>query len=196
MSQRALLLAVRDRLCQPPADGGLGYRKGIECEVMFDGQPPVSMPGDFFVAVHPGEWIGRDAEALDELYGVNITVTLRVTKFPQDRIGINALVGDPGQRLDRLLEAIRAKLHKDPGPRSATNSNHYPVLALANAIIGAGDNGFVEPLVFRGADPPQPRGPDWFLADVNVETRLPPIGLSQTMRFGGARRLQVIEEQS
>lgn len=176
MSQRALLLAVRDYLRSSVnlADD--------ECEVMFDGQP-MPMAGERFVSVWPGDWSARDIEGLDEEYGINITVTRRVTYAPADRV-VAPLTGTDAQALDQLLEAIRAKLHLD--------SQGDKVLNAANTIIGTGSNGFVEPLRFRHGSRPEPKGPDWFSADGESEVS----GLAQTLTFGGARRLQTIESET
>lgn len=196
MSQRALLLAVRDRLRDAPANGGLGF-VAAECEVMFDGQPP-PICGERFSAIWPGEWTGHYVEGADEMLGVNVTVTLRVGKVPRDRMGVNALVGPTGQNLDQLLESIRAKLHMDPGPRTATDARNYPVLTMANAYITAllgPNNGFVEPLQFQNGGRPEPKGPEWFEAASDVEGATPPVGIAQTLSFGGARRLQTIESE-
>lgn len=193
MSQRALLLAVRDRLRQPIADGGLAYL-AQQCEVMPDGMPPPNA-GEFFVAIHEGEWTYTDIEGLDEIMGVEVTVTMRAAKVPKDRLGTNLLVGPTGKSLYDQLEKIRAKLHMDPGPRSASDPSHYPVLALANATIGAGENGFMEPLRFRGpAGKTREVYADWFGAENTPDSS--PLGLVRTLIFGGARRVQRIEEQS
>jgi len=193
LSQRALLLAVRDRLRQTIANGGLAYLPQ-QCEIMPTGMPPPAC-GEFFVAIHEGEWSFADIEGLDEMMGVEVTVTMRAAKVPKDKLGTNLLVGPTGQSLYDQLEKIRAKLHMDPGPRSSTDASHYPVLALANTTIGTGENGFVEPLRFRGpAGKTQEVYADWFTAEAMPGS--PPLGLVRTLVFGGARRIQTIEEQS
>lgn len=188
MSQRALLLAVRDRLRQPTVDGGLAYT-AEQCEVMFDGKPKPNC-GEFFVAVHAGSWTGRDCEALDESYGVQVTVTRRIAYAPYDRP--TDPLTDASDALDKLLEAIRAKLHADPGPRAAADPQQYPVLTLANAYIANPANKFVEPLRFRDGGTPAFKGADWFHAEgVGDEC-----GVAQTLTFGGARRVQTIESET
>lgn len=185
MSQLALLTAVRNVLrSQPP--NGLGLTKA-QCEVMFDGQPPPSC-GELFVAVHPAEWNVEDVEGLNEVFGVEITVTVRVGKVPRDEMGLNALIGPAGKSLDGYLEEIRALLHLD--------SVADQVLNQANAIIGSAANGFVEPLRFRGGSRPEPKGPDWFGAESSGAGMTPPVGLAQTLSFGGARRVQRIESET
>lgn len=184
MSQRALLVAVRNVLREPTPQG-LGLAKA-QCEVMFDGQPPPNC-GELFVAVHPGDWQATDVEGMDERYGFDITVTVRVGKVPRDEMGLNALVGPTGKSLDDWLEKIRALLHLD--------NQADQVLSSANTLIGAGANGFVEPPRFRGCSRPEPRGADWFGAEAHSHAEKPPVGLSQTLAFGGARHVQRIESE-
>ena len=180
MSQLALLKAVRDVLRAAP----VSYANA-QCEVMFDGQPPPNAP-EKFIAVHPGNWSATDFDSLDERYAVDITVTVRVGKVPRDQMGLNALVGPTGASLDRELELIRKTIHSS-----------YTVLTNANTIITAAADGFVEPLRFRNASAPQPRGPEWFHAySQNEEPIQPPMGLSQTLSFGEARRVQTIESMT
>lgn len=182
MSQRALLLAVRDYL-----------RNNVplalaECQVQFSAAPPPNC-GERFVAVHQGYWRGIEPlEGLQEEYGISVTVTMRAAKVPKDELGANLLVGPTGKSLDELLERIRALLHKDKGP--------YPVLALANTTIGAGANGFVEPLVFRDGGQCQEKGPSWFSASANQATGAAVCGLAQTLTFGGAKRYQTVESET
>lgn len=184
MSQRALLLAVRDVLRQAPPQG-LGLT-ALECEVMFDGEPPPSC-GERFCAVHPGEWQGEDIEGLKERYGVELTFTVRAGRQPKDRMGVNLLVGPAGKSLDDLLEAARALLHLD---RFADQ-----VITKANATIGSAASGFVEPPRFRNGGRPEPKGPDWFSAESDSPGLLPPVGLAQTLTLGGAVRVQSIETE-
>lgn len=172
---------MRDRLRQLASAGGLGY-DATNCEVGFDGQPP-PFAGEWFVMVHPGEWSGRDIEGLEESIGCQVTVTVRSAKVPRDRQGTNALTGPTGQSLDARLEAIRALLHLD-----------YGMVDLANATITASANGFVEPLRFRDGGKPEPKGPEWFHAD--LEGGSPPVGLAQTLAFGGAVRIQTKESET
>lgn len=181
MSQLALLTAVRNVL-QQAAPQGMGLTTA-QCQVMFDGQPAPSC-GELFVAVHPGEWTTEDVEGLNEIYSAEITVTVRVGKVPRDEMGLNALIGPAGKSLDGYLEKIRALLHLD--------SWGDQVLNAANGIIGGGANGFVEPPRFRGCGRPEPKGPDWFGAEGQSAS---PLGLAQTLRLGGARRVQRIESE-
>lgn len=178
MSQRALLIAVRDHLKDEVVGLGLA---GTQCEVQFDGQPP-PMCGELFVAVHASDWSCSENESLEEVYGVNVTVTIRVAKVPLDRMGPNALVGPAGKSLDDWLEKIRVSLH-----------SNYDVMSRANTAITTAANGFVEPLRFRGAGRPEPKAPDWFSSEDSASVA---VGLAQTLRFGDAKRVQTIESMT
>lgn len=127
------------------------------------------------------------SEALEETFGVQITVTVKLGQVPRDRIGTNAYLGPAGESLDDELRAIVALLHHDKGA--------YPVLAAANVILGASVNGFIEPLRFTSGGSPQQVGPDWFSA-VTTKSTQAVAGLSQTLQFGMAKRIQNIEEQA
>lgn len=189
MSQRALLLATRDTIKLLTINGSNPTQQF--CEVNFDGSPPPTC-GAYFIAVHPGSWENANeaGTCLDEKYGIDLTVTVRATVQPRDRLGPNVLAGAGGQALDKILELLRAGV-----------SGNYALLALANNgqpySIGGSASGFIEPLWFKSADTPQPRGPDWFLADDDIDqTVLPPTGISQTLHFGEANRVQDIASQT
>lgn len=182
MSQRALLLAVRDHLRKE------FQWSELECAITYDGQPH-PMCGDFFVAVYAGVWTSARIEGRDDTFGVQVTVSRRVTAWPADRVDV-PLAGPDGEALDKLLDSIAAKLHGDPP--AAGSSSHYPVLALANATIGSAANGFVEPLWLLDGGRPEPKGADWFHADPERDV----CGLAQTLTLGGARRVQTAESQT
>lgn len=152
------------------------------CEFGLDGQPPPAC-GETFVRVWPGRWAGIDCEGLGETFGVNVTVTRRVSFAPTDRVGTEAwlkvITG-----LEATLRTILVKMHLDVGGDAILNA--------ANTILGASVNGFVEPLRFRDGGFPEPKGPDWFNA-VNPEGgRWANAGLVQTLVFDGATRYQTI----
>lgn len=187
VSQRAICQAVRDYLKTER-----GYTSK-ECEFGFDGRPLPVWSGSrksYFVAIHPGSWqpVGDPmSEALEEVFGVQITVTVKLGQVPKDRIGTNAYLGPAGESLDDELRAIIALLHHDKGA--------YPVLNAANTILGPSVNGFIEPLRFLSGGSPQKVGPDWFSAVTGRSTQAV-AGLAQTLQFGLAKRIQVIEEQA
>jgi hypothetical protein len=185
VSLDALLLATVDYLRSP---SGLGLSSD-QCDEQPDGQPP-PVAGQVYYAVHEGEWTNNDDLALDEHFGLEITITLRSGVVPRDRTAIGIL-----RDLRRRAAALRAKVHMA-----------YGILDLAGGSYGGGvwtggrgyslaatDNGFVEPLVFLNAGRPSPRGPDWFGAEGAAD---PPTGVSRTLAFGRARRVQTIESQT
>lgn len=184
MSQRALLLAVRDVL-RAAAPNGLGLPFS-QCEVEPDGRPPASC-GELYFAVHAGEWAASDVEGLDESFGFQLTLTVRAGKVPEDEIGASLLYGPAGTSAEEWLRKALTFLHLDRGGDL--------VLQRANAYVGASFNGFVEPPRFRSGGPPQLKGPDWFGAVPAGKGRAAPAGVAQTLTFAGARRVQTIESE-
>lgn len=178
MSQRAILLAVRDQLRDV-----LNFTSDY-CEVMLSdppGQPPPWF-GEWFVAVHAGNWFGDKEENSEEVFGVNLTVTLRLPSVPADRWGLEVVTKE-FEGLDKLLEMIRAAVHFDP--------QRYKILEIANRYITTKFNGFKEPLKFTDGGRPSIKNGSWVWAD----SKEPYAAVAQTMTYNGARRVQKIEEQ-
>jgi hypothetical protein len=180
VSQRALLIAVRDRIRDR-----LNYGP-TECDVRPDGRP-IAAASETYVAVHEGEWRGVDCEGLDELFGIDVTVSVRSGVTPDDRLGESLMVGPAGMSLDEKLRGIVALLHRDPPD--------YPVLNAANVLIGAGGNGLVVPLRFSHADRTKIADPKWFWGPPAEEDDCP-AGLYRTLHFVEAERVQTIESQT
>lgn len=150
-------------------------------EVMPTGKPP-AFSGDTFYVVHPGQ-IGTDqVEGLEETFGVDVTITLRTGSVPADRVGTELILNTTTGIYARAA-AVRAKLHM----------RYADVMNDANAALGSGVNGFVEPLWFLGAGRVQEQGAAWFSAKATTAN---PAGISLTLSFGRARRIQVIEEMT
>lgn len=176
MSMEALLLAVRDRL-RTECDYA-----DAQCDVQPDGRVPPPA-GQVYVSVHPAGF-RNTAEydlGLDEAYDVTVTLTMRAGWLPRDRVGTQQ-TARPSAGLYARAAAIRAALHMA-----------YAVTAAANEAIGDDENGFVEPLRFSSCSAPQEKGPEWFGAEGDAT---PAAGYAVELRFVGARRVQVIEEQS
>lgn len=178
-----MALAVRDKIRDTLT---LGTDPAV-CEVMFDGQPaPVC--GEWFYAVHAGDWRGDSADAdLQELIGVNVTVTRRVAFAPNDRQGLDvwakAKVG-----LDAVLRKIVVAIH-----------HKYDVMNAANVLMeadAAGSWGFDEPLLFLNGGMPAPKGPPWFAAEDAGTGKFANAGMAQTLVFGRAKRVQPIESMT
>lgn len=173
MSMNALILGTV-KFLRSTAGLGLGSES---CDEQPDGSPPPSVGQGPYYAVHEGDWTNDDDLALDEQYGLEITITVRASIAPKDRIGI-AILRD----LRVKTAELRAKLHMSDLARIQWN-----------LLIADTENKFVEPLRFLNAGRPTIRGPEWFGADADGVN--PPTGVSRTLIFGRARRVQVIEEQ-
>lgn len=182
MSQLALLTAARNRL---RSELGLA---DAACDVQFDGKPP-PIAGQLYVSVHAGEWRpGPNAlGALDEEFGVDVTVTVRTARIPQGRQGALSIIGgETGLVLDRHLRLVTRELHM-----------RYEVTGAANDLLvadGLDERHFFRspPLVLVGTGRPTPRFADWFSADQDPGG--PPVAVSQTVRFGKARRVQRLDD--
>lgn len=185
MSQRALAVAtlstIRTALSLATTTGGQ-----LTSDVMFDGQPAPGC-GEWFYAVHAGEWRGDSGSGdhLSELIGINVTVTRRVGFAPQDRWGPEAWA-KASTGLDEKLRTIVATVHKS-----------YAILNAANTLIGNTPKwGFDEPLMFLSGGKPEPKGPDWFSAEEAQTGKVANAGIAQTLTFGGARRVHDMTQMS
>lgn len=175
---QALLFAVRNYL----RTGGGGPYANAECDVRPDGAPGPIGP-QVFVAVSPGGIRNSDTSphSLDEEYEIKVTLTMKSGWLPVDNYGPE-MVAKASTGLYARAEALRARIH-----------GNYTIINNANTTIGAGENGFIEPLKFSYMTPPQFKGPDWFSGE---DLATPPSGLAVDLTFVAARRVQVIEEQS
>lgn len=160
---------------------------GSQCSLMPDGVPPAHC-GQLFVAVHPGDCSADSAQALDERHGVLVTVTRRAAFAPHDRVG-REVVYDRADGLLRWADRVKAAVHLS-----------YDAMDLANAELvatagSAAVYGFSEPPVFLGMTYLGVKGPEWFLAEPDDDAGAP-AGVAVELRFGRARRLQPIEDQT
>lgn len=182
MSQRCMCLAVLDRirsvLSLPAGAGGQ-----LTSNVTFDAQPAPGC-GEWFYAVYAGEWRGDSGDAdLQEMIGVNVTVTRRVGFAPRDRQGPDVWA-EANDGLDVTLRKIVAAVHRS-----------YTVLNAANVYVEAlNENswGFEEPLSFVNGGKPEPKGVDWFCAEDAGSGKFANAGVAQTLSFGRAKRVQPI----
>lgn len=175
MSQAAYAIAIRDTIqgiMQAP------WNTADSVEVGLDGMPKPGC-GEWYVAIHPGGWISNSGDFdLDEVIGLSVTITRRLGSTPQDRWGPEVWVKTGG--LEQKAREIIAVIHKKYDPMNA-----------ANTLIKQGDDKFHQPLEFKGAAGlPQLRGPDWFSADGETEEAYAQVGVSLTLNFGEARRMQ------
>ena len=180
MSMRALLLAVRDTL-KTTATTPISWTAltQYQCEVMVDGMPPPMAP-EMFWSVWPGSIssMGQTQDSLNELYGCTVTLSMRLTKEPYDKWGVNGLTRATTGLLV-MAEATRAVLHMNYGVCASATS-------LARTTVDAADNEFCEPLSFSSAPPVRKVGGSWWQSTEGE----PLAGIVMDLNFGGARRTQ------
>lgn len=173
MSMRALCVAGRNRL-----RAALRLDDST-CRVTPDGKPP-AFTGQLFAAVVPGQTVkaGDTDGGLDEYCSLTVVLTARAAYAPQDRQGeevwLKAVEG-----LEASAEKARAYLHMS-----------YALLDEANALIGAGHNGFIEPLQFRSLSAPRLVYADWFGAESRHKSGAAS-GVVCELSLDRARRIQV-----
>jgi hypothetical protein len=184
MSQRAIMLAARDHLRNLLALGE------TSCDTMFDGMP-YPMAGETFVAIHPGNWTGESEDSdLSENFSFFVTVTRRLGFVPFDRA-----LRETWAKATEGIEAVCRKIiiGKPVKVTSADYGLHmnYTVMNAANTTyITASYSGFHEPVRFLNGGQPTPRGPDWFTAETHQDGKTMNAGISQTLTFGQAKRVQ------
>jgi hypothetical protein len=171
-ANRALRLAVKSQLITSLSLNA----DGRECACTVDGRP-WPMCGQKFVAVHPGPVSNRGTDHHDELHSVLVTVTFRSPVYPTDR---EDQLLDLDEQLDEYCDKVAQLIH-DLATADA-------IRVAANVTLAAEDatqNGFTEPLRYRGTSQPAYRGPEWFRSEPGNEAD----GVSRTMVFQEARRL-------
>lgn len=172
--------ALEQAVVNAIAAAGLGYSEaGGTIANTFDGRPPPAC-GQVFVAVwSDGARDSRQRGALEEVVGVKVTVTLRLSSAPFDRW---ILVR---RDLEVRLNAIRALVHRDSLTHAIINA--AAVLADLEPSTGGAPTkrvGYRAGLGFLNFDPWQEVGGDWFHAKGIAA------GIAQTANFGGAVRVQ------
>lgn len=187
MSGSAYRLAIRDRLRTQ-----LGLTTG-ECDLT-RGPEPHPSAGHTFIAIHQGSWSTRQPSDnyLDEVIGVHVTISLKAGRYPGDRWG-TTLAGNSSDAdlppFELIARRIIAQIHLNHTLRGEANDN------IANDSAG-----FIEPLRFlRAAGPPRNQMPEWWSATPPARrgqrpTAVTPAGMSQTLIFDGARRIQAQAE--
>jgi len=177
------MLAARDHLRTLLSLGEAG------CEAMFDGQPMPSS-GEMFVALHPGGWRGISQDAdIEEEFSFLVTVTRRLGYVATDR-AMREVWAKATEGIEAVCRTII--VGKPAKVTSADYGLHMNlvIMAAANATITAGFAGFHEPVRFLDGGQPIERGPDWFSAGSETEGKRMNAGISQTLTFGGAKRVQ------
>ena len=182
----ALLFAVRDGI----RGAGFGYNSAAECEIMDSGMPPQRC-GSIFVAVHEGSSRSTATRNLDERFGFNVTLTMRVS-VPLDRVGDQLMAsklartsGKGQPSFNARIEQLRAYLHMNwtvcVGTIAGQANGNLAAWTPSGSVYG-----FVEPAQFTGREMPQLVGGEWFGAAPDAKD----VGLKCELRFDGARRMQ------
>jgi hypothetical protein len=170
----ALLFAVRD------AVRGAGFGYGIrECEIMPDGHPQPRC-GNVFVSVYQGAYRSTMDNALNEYYGWNLTLTMRVN-VPWDRIGDQLLAQKLARKIgfNARCAVLRGFLHMNWSLLQPANQYLLDVNPDATLVYG-----FSEPARFRSGDVPVLVGGEWFAAEPEATD----VGLKAELRFEDCRR--------
>lgn len=177
----------------------LGLTPGVDvaddtCDITPGGMPKANSGQIFYGIVGDEGGFNNDADAsLDERYDLDVIITLRSDYCPPDRAGVELFVSNGTNNVDATTtiglwpraQALRAKFHMNYTVMNDANTN-------AAYGIGAGANGFDEPLKFRGARGLGSKGPDWFMAQGDRDWS----GVAVRVSFGGARRVQKIEAET
>lgn len=175
--QDALEAAVVAAIIARGAPGGGEYPPS-QVRQMFDGTPEPRCGSVFISVWYDGQRGSQSRTALDEIFGVYVTLTIRCTQ-PFDRWLTHR------QDLERRCNAIRALIHRD--------SLDFSICRAAAKLAGYdGANqptGYREALAFDGMDRVEAKGPDHFSAEAD-DARA--VGLAQRIRFGKARRVQAM----
>lgn len=197
----ALLYAVRDGIRN--VNNGI-VNKALpydhrNCEIMEDGRPKPNS-GDIFVAVHQGAIRSDTDNFLNEYYSFSVTVTMRLTNVPLDRIGTEMLARQTARDrgFNHRCEQLRAFLHMNWGILQDANTKLVdfskdlsPLFFLPGANSGSTmENsvvyGFCEPARFRSMEIPTVVTGDWFTADPDANV----LGVKSELQFQDCRRLQ------
>lgn len=176
MSQAAYMNQAVDLIRQLTGFAELG------ADVTIDGQPHPGA-GQWFYAVHPGEWSGASEDAdLDEYIGFLVTLSLKVGFSPKDRIGRKYIETQKGFEKNFRRVIVPPGLHRNDSLMNAVN-----VQILADDPVAS--QGFCEPALFLGmSGPPEFKGAEWFTSA--EDTKFAYAGMAQTAVFGKARRVQ------
>jgi hypothetical protein len=186
----ALLFAFRDTVRTLR-----GFMEVSQCDIVADpdGRPPANM-GDWFAAIHPGSVHSDMDNALDEYFGVNVTVTMAVTA-PIDRVGdqqmAKLLAAQPGPgrtpSFDVRCNRIASLLHMDWQTMAAANNYLVAMLPEAPTVYG-----FAEPARYRGGATDVQWGYDEWVSAEEESDGEGKVCIHAMLRFEDCRRLQAI----
>jgi hypothetical protein len=183
MSQAALLIAVRDHIKKHLKIRGEDLTD-TWIAIMQDGKPMASSPQYFISVFEGGSRAGSISEVLDMVHSVNVTYSIKIANVAQDKVGEEIII-KAKYGLDYVSEWLATNIHLNQS-----------IINRANEIIAEEPliyykNGFVEPLRYSSISAARIVGGDWFGAG----SKEGPIGIIQTVSFGGARRTRFAEFQ-
>lgn len=148
------------------------------CRIMPGPQPP-PMCGQVFFSVFALEWVSGSPDlnvAIDESYGIGVSITMRAGFAPWDDHGEELFV--------KAVESLEAYSRHVMGLLDKS----IPAMQAANNLISSETYKIIEPLRWQSTDPtPTYVDGKWFGAD---NTNDPWAGLVQQVSFGGCRRKQ------
>lgn len=184
--QAALETAVTDLMRLSVASGGLGWAI-IQCGRTFDGRPPPLARDPWYAAVwHDGSrqsgGMGAQTTALDEEYGLYVTVTveLNIDAFDQWVQRRDLLE----KKCNRVVDLI----HKDVYANAITNAaNELAGFRRADLAAGATQEvGLFRGLTWQGTDSVVEAGAEWLSAQPTGDKYC----AYQRVRFGGVARVR------
>lgn len=180
--QTAILLALEAWLVEL-----FGRPAGIPddrlCGIHATGEPP-TIKGQWYFAIHPVNAGGtsKQADHVDNIFTVAITLSVKTTMVPMDRVGDAVMVGDR-QALDVVNHLI--------GDRGI--HGNYGIITAATGFLGGAAEtrqGFVGPLYFQGQEWTA-RGPEWWRLSGSESRHF---GYSIETRFQGANYVRGTEQ--
>lgn len=178
-AEKCLLIAMRDRLRLPEADGGAGYTPE-QCDIELDEMAP-AVAGDVYVVVIAGGWTpgpvhNTSGGVNDLIYSASVVVIRRIGNFARDRRR-NIFLGNFGNLTDEMDKVYTAI---DWSQSLLTAANQ-----LVLNEVGSSEP-FCTPLRFAGMDPrPRPAPAEIFGAAAGKQ----PAGMMRAIHFHGCRRI-------
>lgn len=185
----ALLLATKDTILQMP----FGWDSQT-LDVMGDGRP-AGKTASWFCAIHQGRETSDMMNALDERFGLTLTVTMVIGPGLREKLGAN---NRPGVTLtSRQKRTLQIETGFNTRLRQLKTFLHgnWWIIGLANQYLldwyGQADvvDGFAEPYYcYEGPSEPRFVGGEWLGANANQEDS----AVVADLECDGARRLQSI----
>lgn len=159
--------------------GGFSYDYSM-CQVMPDGHPP-PRAGNIFVAIHQKAMTSDMMNALNEYYDFSVTLTMRLTNVPLDRVGDQLLATQLATQkgFNRRANVLGSFLHMNWDVLELANQNLLQMMPTVANVYG-----FSEPARLGGVEVPQLVGSEWFFAEPDD----PQAGLKAEISLVNCRR--------